>query len=108
MSDEKQKSIDCLLKLQIGPVQEFIAQARSTRDLWSGSFLLSWFMAAGLHQLEECDAKIISPAWNEQSLGKLRNKLPVDFEKALVLNLPNVLLAESIGTQCGPICSRNR
>jgi hypothetical protein len=37
-----------LLKLQIGPVQDFIAQARSTRDLWSGSYLLSWLMAAGL------------------------------------------------------------
>jgi len=36
-----------LLKLQIGPVQDFIAQARSTRDLWSGSYLLSWLMAAG-------------------------------------------------------------
>ncbi len=34
-----------LLKVQIGPVQEFIAQARSTRDLWSGSFLISWMMA---------------------------------------------------------------
>ncbi len=37
-----------LLKLQIGPVQESIAQARSTRDLWSGSYLLSWLMAAGI------------------------------------------------------------
>ncbi|GAB4246441.1 MAG: hypothetical protein Kow00109_22550 [Acidobacteriota bacterium] len=33
------------LLFQLGPVQEFIAQARSTRDLWSGSFLLSWLMA---------------------------------------------------------------
>ena len=33
------------LLFQVGPVQEFIAQARSTRDLWSGSFLLSWMMA---------------------------------------------------------------
>ncbi|MCX7827213.1 MAG: type III-B CRISPR-associated protein Cas10/Cmr2, partial [Verrucomicrobiae bacterium] len=30
------------LKFQIGGVQDFIAQARSTRDLWSGSYLLSW------------------------------------------------------------------
>jgi CRISPR-associated protein Cmr2 len=40
-----------LLKLQIGPVQDFIAQARSTRDLWSGSYLLSWLLAAGLRKL---------------------------------------------------------
>jgi hypothetical protein len=40
-----------LLKLQIGSVQDFIAQARSTRDLWSGSYLLSWLMAAGTARL---------------------------------------------------------
>lgn len=34
-----------LLLFQMGPVQEFIAQARSTRDLWSGSYLLSWLVA---------------------------------------------------------------
>jgi CRISPR-associated protein Cmr2 len=39
------------LKLQLGPVQDFIAAARSTRDLWSGSYLLSWLMAKGLQTL---------------------------------------------------------
>ena len=39
------------LKFQMGPVQELIAAARSTRDLWSGSYLLSWLMAAGLKAL---------------------------------------------------------
>lgn len=39
------------LLFQIGPVQEFIAQAQSTRDLWSGSFLLSWIMA---HAMKAC------------------------------------------------------
>lgn len=33
------------LLFQLGPVQEFIAAARSTRDLWSGSYLLSWLAA---------------------------------------------------------------
>lgn len=39
------------LLFQIGPVQDFIAQAQSTRDLWSGSFLLSWLMA---HAMKAC------------------------------------------------------
>jgi hypothetical protein len=39
------------LRLQIGGVQEFIGQARNTRDLWSGSYLLSWLMVAGLKDL---------------------------------------------------------
>lgn len=30
-----------LLALSIGPVQEFIAAARRSRDLWFGSYLLS-------------------------------------------------------------------
>lgn len=30
---------------QVGPVQDFIGQARSTRDCWSGSYLLAWLMA---------------------------------------------------------------
>ncbi len=36
------------LLVQVGPVQEFIAQARTTRDLWSGSYLLSWLVAHGI------------------------------------------------------------
>lgn len=49
-----------LLKFQIGPVQDFIAQARSTRDLWSGSYLLSWLMAAGLAKLvREIEAPLL-------------------------------------------------
>lgn len=84
-----------LLKLQIGPVQDFIAQARSTRDLWSGSYLLSWLMAAGLHELTSRgpEIQIVYPAWDTQPLGKLRNGEEVNPRQALIPNLPNVLLA---------------
>ena len=45
---------DRILHVSIGPVQGFVAQARRTRDLWAGSFLLSWLvgqlMAAVLRQ----------------------------------------------------------
>ena len=30
------------LHVSLGPVQGFVAEARRTRDLWAGSFLLSW------------------------------------------------------------------
>ncbi len=33
---------------QIGPVQDFIRQARSTRDLWAGSFLLSYLISRAI------------------------------------------------------------
>ena len=51
--DEQNIWHPAFLKLQIGPVQDFIAQARSTRDLWSGSYLLSWLMAAALKKFSE-------------------------------------------------------
>ncbi len=42
-----------LLLFQLGPVQDFIAQARSTRDLWSGSYLLSWLMAHAMKAISD-------------------------------------------------------
>ena len=34
-----------LFSFSIGPVQDFIASARTVRDLWSGSYILSWLTA---------------------------------------------------------------
>ena len=100
-------------KLQIGPVQEFIAQARSTRDLWSGSYLLSWLMAAGLKALTARvgpDA-VIYPSLRSQPLFDLHwrqlwteLRLHKDAKSAwetldhnntdlLTPNLPNVMFA---------------
>jgi len=117
MSDQPPQTGQALLKLQIGPVQEFIAQARSTRDLWSGSYLLSWLMAAGLSKFDELNTReddIIFPAWEEQPLRGLRKLQTVTLEKpasphlpqrhggtepdlrekGVIPNLPNVLLAK--------------
>lgn len=44
-----------ILHYTIGPVQSFVGQARRTRDLWAGSFILSWLagqaMAAIIQEL---------------------------------------------------------
>ena len=37
-----------LLSFSIGPVQSFIAAARSVRDLWSGSMILAWLTFQGM------------------------------------------------------------
>ena len=37
------------LIFQLGPVQSFIAQARTTRDLWAGSYILSYLNAKAMH-----------------------------------------------------------
>ncbi len=55
MSDEKQY----MLLFSLGPVQSFIAQARKTRDLMLGSFLLSMLMEAAMKGL---DGKLVYPA----------------------------------------------
>lgn len=39
---------DRLLHFTLGPVQRFVAQARRTRDLWTGSFLLSWLVGQAM------------------------------------------------------------
>jgi len=101
------------LKFQLGPVQEFIAAARSIRDLWSGSYLLSWLMAAGLKKLSELvgpDA-VIFPNLREQPLFDLHwredlwSKVSISGQRSvweslqwelrdlLTPNLPNVFLA---------------
>lgn len=104
------------LKLQIGPVQDFISAARSTRDLWSGSYLLSWLMARGLWTLawEVGPDSVMFPSLWQQPLFDLQGRdklweqislssrpgagtcweaIKPDPSAALTPNLPNVFLA---------------
>ena len=100
------------LKLQIGPVQDFIAASKSVRDLWSGSYLLSWLMAAGLKALsaEVGPDSVIFPSLFQQPMfdlhwkDELWSKVFVGgksvwdswgytHKELLVPNLPNVFLA---------------
>ncbi len=102
------------LKFQLGPVQDFIAAARSIRDLWSGSYLLSWLMAAGLKELtaEVGPDAVIYPNlrgqplfdlhWREELWGKVKigdksvwNSISSHWQNGELLtsNLPNVFLA---------------
>ena len=86
------------LLFQIGPVQDFIAQARSTRDLWSGSYLLSWLTMHALKAVADgCgpDA-IIFPSLKGQPLYDfLERRLDVhpDDDSVLVPGVPNRFLA---------------
>jgi CRISPR-associated protein Cmr2 len=83
---------------QVGPVQEFIAQARSTRDLWSGSYLLSWLIMHAIKALaDECgpDA-LIFPSLRGQPLYEWlerRLELSPDPQRVLTPGIPNRFLA---------------
>ncbi len=55
-----------LLAVSIGPVQGFIAQARSTSDLWAGSHLLAWLSWTAMRVVcETCgpDAVLFPNLW---------------------------------------------
>lgn len=104
-----------LLRFHLGPVQSFIAAARSTRDLWSGSFLLSWLITRGLFYLTSRIGpdSVIFPNLRKQPLFDLHwrktlwDKLkshqqedksigetfPHTQEQLLTPNFPNVFLA---------------
>ncbi|MFU1798619.1 type III-B CRISPR-associated protein Cas10/Cmr2 [Paenibacillus azoreducens] len=64
-----------LMLFSIGPVQDFIAQARKTRDLWFGSYVLSELSKEAARCLsEEFKGQLIFPSFNQQGAGAdLRN-----------------------------------
>jgi CRISPR-associated protein Cmr2 len=51
-----------ILHVKLGPVQSFIRQARRTRDLWSGSFLLSWLTGQAMLAAVKAGGRIKSPS----------------------------------------------
>lgn len=50
-----------LLAISVGPVQEFIAAARKTRDLWFGSYLLSEISKAVAKSVKDQGGRLIFP-----------------------------------------------
>lgn len=94
------------LLFQIGPVQDFIKQARTTRDLWAGSYLLSYLISRALFAV----AKHIGPDsviypqlrgvplmdwFGHSAEGQFWNEpLRASFDSELLTpNLPNRFLA---------------
>lgn len=71
-----------LVALSIGPVQEFIAAARRTRDLFTGSRLLSELSKAAAAAMEREGASLIFPASGS------------DLEPGSPFLVANILLAE--------------
>lgn len=51
-----------ILSFKLGPVQPFIESARTMRDLWSGSYLLSWLAAHAMKPLIQANnVEFITP-----------------------------------------------
>ena len=72
--DQEQKD---LLLFQLGPVQEFIAQAATKEDLWAGSYILSSLMWAGLEVIDNKDENVVFPNLKDGAVEKaLAAKIP--------------------------------
>lgn len=98
----------CLLTLTIGPVQQFIDSARTLRDLWSGSAILSWLSFRAMLPIIEAigPQAILTPAlryslpyriWLSQQAGGLpegfRDQAEAERQALPMLSLPNRFLA---------------
>src|SRR5579875_34432 len=59
---------DRLLHFTLVPVQSFVAQARRTRDLWVGSFLLSWLAGHAMRVVTENGGTIVVPDISDDPL----------------------------------------
>jgi len=71
-----------LVALSVGPVQEFIQAARRTRDLFTGSRLLSEISKAAALAMEQAGAKLVFPAADS------------DLAEGSDFSVANIILAE--------------
>jgi len=83
-----------LLLVTLGPVQDFIAQARRTRDLWYGSHMLSELGRAAARALVGGDAQLIFPALAKNDPELAPCLAPLRPNGQPPQNIPNKLLAE--------------
>ncbi|GGG19989.1 type III-B CRISPR-associated protein Cas10/Cmr2 [Paenibacillus aceti] len=82
---EQQEAFKALMIFSIGPVQEFIAQARRTRDLWFGSHLLSELSKVVAITIDEQHGELISPYFDKDILA--------DKQKLAELKVANKIYA---------------
>lgn len=93
-----------ILHFSLGPVQGFVAQARRTRDLWAGSFLLSWLTANAIAAVIEAGGRVCFPVVDDDPLvkavlAKRAGRTPGDTPE--IGTVPNRFKAE-VGEQFDP------
>lgn len=75
----------------LGPVQDFVAQARRTRDLWAGSFLLSFLTGKAMACVLDNGGTISFPHVDDDAIiNAIRGKGGAPF----IGSLPNRFMAE--------------
>lgn len=85
-----------LITLSIGPVQDFIAAARRTRDLWLGSQVLSEISKAAAASFQQVEsAQMIFPAPNDPD-QQLKPDSSFNVGNKILVWLPSDLPAETL------------
>ena len=75
-----------LLQISLGPVQDFIAAARRTRDLWFGSLLLSEISKAAAAAVSDAGGSLIFPNFEGMTSQDISDAS---------FNVANIILAEA-------------
>lgn len=83
-----------LLLVTLGPVQDFIAQARRTRDLWYGSHLLSELARTAARALADGGARLVFPALEKGDTELERCEAPLRADGRPPRSIANKLVAE--------------
>ncbi len=78
---------DYLLLIALGPVQDFIATARKTRDLWFGSYLLS-----------ECSKAVAKYLQNQELIFPNPQEKDLEPKQPRGLNVANIILCKILAT----------
>lgn len=100
------------LLFTLGPVQSFIKAARTVRDLWSGSYLLSYLTFRAMEAVAEQSGKgadaIVFPNLAELPLWKWKHGQLESAKKDSVLEpcIPNRFLAEVPADQATDLAER--
>lgn len=105
-----------LLRFSIGPVQPFIECARTLRDLWTGSYLLSWLTARAVAEVRAAGGEPLGAAIADLPLVRHHLDLlaaptgavPDERSQAALRRscVPNVFLAWYDGRRCPDLPAR--
>lgn len=85
------------LSFSLGPVQSFISTARTVRDLWTGSYLLSWLTAHAANAVRD-SGQFLEQDIKENQIFKFiasnRLEKPDDLGQLLIPTIPNRFIVE--------------
>ncbi|NTV29489.1 MAG: type III-B CRISPR-associated protein Cas10/Cmr2 [Candidatus Omnitrophica bacterium] len=84
------------VSFSLGPVQSFISTARTVRDLWAGSYLLSWLTAHAAKSVSmQSGSRFIEPDIQNNSIFKfVPDGTNSGLEQLLIPTIPNRFIVE--------------